>query len=83
MEEISPFYPEQARIMGLEGSVQLAVHLTEDGDITAIKVAKSTGHDILALEAIRAVREASFLPATKNNKRVASILKVNLKFELK
>ena len=47
------FYPEQARALGLEGSVELFVELDGEGRVEDIRVVRSSGHAILDNAAVK------------------------------
>jgi protein TonB len=47
------FYPEQARRLGIEGTVTLFVELADDGSVEDVRVVESSGHAILDNAAIR------------------------------
>ena len=47
------FYPEQARMQGLEGTVRLFVELADDGRVLDVRVIGSTGYPVLDNAAIK------------------------------
>ena len=47
------FYPEQARRLGLEGTVSLFVTLTDDGRVDDVRVDASSGYPILDNAAVK------------------------------
>jgi protein TonB len=47
------FYPEQARRLGIEGTVTLFVELTADGRVEDVRIVESSGHAILDNAAIK------------------------------
>jgi protein TonB len=47
------FYPEQARALGIEGTVTLFVELAADGSVENVRVVESSGHAILDNAAIK------------------------------
>lgn len=51
-------YPSTARLNGWEGKVVLRVTLRQDGQLEAVTVVKSSGHEVLDNAAIEAVRRA-------------------------
>ena len=60
-------YPAEAKRAGMEGRGIVAMRLdSETGEVTAVWMAKSTGHAILDREAIRAFREARFRPGSRS-----------------
>lgn len=62
---VRPEYPEMVRQVGAEGRVVLKVLVLENGRVGAVQIIESP-NDILANQAITAIRESSFAPATKS-----------------
>ena len=56
------FYPEQARKLGLEGTVELFVELAEDGSVRDIRVVSSSGFPILDNAAIKGFYAVGAVP---------------------
>jgi protein TonB len=56
------FYPPEAIARGLEGEVRLIIVLADDGSITDVQVAASSGHAILDNAAIKAAWAMGKLP---------------------
>ena len=56
------FYPEQARQLGLEGTVTLFVELSDDGRVEDVRVVASSGHPILDNAAIKGFYAVGRLP---------------------
>jgi protein TonB len=56
------FYPRAAIARGLEGRVVLLLTLAEDGTVTEIEIAGSSGHGLLDDAARRAARRIGTLP---------------------
>ena len=60
-------YPAEAKRAGMEGRGIVAMRLdSETGEVTAVWMAKSTGHAILDREAIRAFRDARVRPGSRS-----------------
>lgn len=78
-----PRYPLTSRRHGEEGTVVLAVEIRADGQHGRIDILKSSGYPRLDHEAVRAVRRASFLPATRAAVAVASTKRVAIEFRLR
>jgi protein TonB len=57
------FYPEQARRLGLEGTVTLFVEVSGDGRVEDVRVVASSGHPLLDNAAIRGFYALGWLPA--------------------
>jgi protein TonB len=76
-----PVYPKDALDGGLEGRVCLSVTVAADGSVSAVAVAKSSGHEILDDAAVRAVKRGwSFQPALKNGKPAPGTIAVTFEF---
>lgn len=81
-------YPEAARKAGIEGMVVLDFVIEKDGNIGAMKIAKSAKNDALDAEALRALQQIKekgniWKPGRKNGKDVAVNFKLPLSFKLK
>jgi TonB family protein len=57
------FYPEQAKRLGLEGTVTLFVELSEDGRVEDVRVVASSGYPILDNAAVKGFYALGRLPA--------------------
>jgi len=76
-----PIYPKDALDRGLEGAVSLAVTVAPNGSISAVSVAKSSGHDMLDQAAIRAVkRDWKFQPGLKDGEPAPGSVTVTFSF---
>ena len=60
------FYPEQARQMGIEGTVVLFVALAADGQVQDVRVVASSRHPILDNAAIKGFYAIGRLPGTSD-----------------
>jgi protein TonB len=56
------FYPEQARQLGIEGTVTLFVELSDDGRVEDVRLIESSGYPILDNAAIRGFYAVGRLP---------------------
>ena len=56
------FYPEQAKRLGLEGTVRLFVELSNDGHVLDVRIIDSTGYPILDNAAIKGFYAIGRLP---------------------
>jgi len=83
LTQITTRYPSFSRRRGEEGTVKLAIHIDKDGHVTKVDIVNSSGHQRLDLAAKTAVEQASFTPATLNDKVVASIKKLSVRFDLR
>jgi periplasmic protein TonB len=82
IRKVEPQYSEQARKDKIEGTVTLKAVVAADGHPTDIKVLKSLDPE-LDQNAIAAVKEYLFKPATKNGEPVAVFATVEVPFRLK
>ena len=55
-------YPPIAQRRGWEGTAEVSLQISAEGKVTAITLAKSSGHTVLDQEALEMVRRASPLP---------------------
>lgn len=58
----TPFYPISARKEKREGQLELLYRVTREGKVADVKIAKSSGHDDLDQEAVRAISKFKFVP---------------------
>ncbi|MGE4130679.1 MAG: TonB family protein [Bdellovibrionales bacterium] len=58
----APRYPITARRDGRQGQVDLLYRVTPDGRTADIQIAKSSGHEDLDMEAVRAIAKYRFVP---------------------
>lgn len=78
-----PKYPAIARRRGFAGQVVLDVLVGESGSVVDLRLATSSGHDMLDKAAIAAVKTWLFEPAVRGNKKVKMWVRVPIRFELK
>lgn len=64
---VSPEYPDIVREVGAEGRVILKVLVLEDGSLGAVQIVESP-NDILANQAISALRKSEFRPAVRDGR---------------
>lgn len=76
-----PAYTDEARAAEIEGKVRVELTVGADGKVTAAKVLAGLGHG-LDEAALTAVKEASFEPATRCGKAVASTFTISVRFAL-
>lgn len=77
---VSPTYPQQARLLRIEGAVQLDAIVGEDGNVHDVQVVK--GDRILAGAAVVAVQQWRYQPFALNGKPVAMHTQVTIQFRL-
>ena len=59
---VPPVYPALARQSGWEGTVALTYDVSPEGQVRNLKVARSSGYQVLDREAIRAISRYRYLP---------------------
>ena len=74
-------YPQQARSLGLEGSVTLDASVAEDGTIREVKVLH--GQPILAAAAVAAVHQWRYTPSLLNGKPTPVQREITIIFKLR
>lgn len=77
-----PRYPTIARKRGREGIVWIEISLDADGQQADRKIVKSSGWTVLDESALMAVAEWRFLPHQADGVKIASRLRVPVKFSL-
>jgi protein TonB len=77
-----PAYPRHAKREGWEGTTVLRVQVQASGKPAAIKVFKSSGHDVLDEAAAESVANWTFAPATQGGAPVAGSVLVPIVFRL-
>lgn len=77
----TPTYLEMARKSRMEGYVEMSVEYRADGSVGDVKVTKELGAG-LDEEAVRAARQAVFLPAIKNGAFATSWVEAKVGFDL-
>jgi protein TonB len=65
----TPDYPNNCRILGIEGTAQVNLLLNLDGSIMEARVARSSGSAELDSAAVWAGRQCRFIPALDNNRQ--------------
>ncbi|MCG8545181.1 MAG: energy transducer TonB [Alphaproteobacteria bacterium] len=78
-----PAYPPRAVDLGQQGVVTLHARITSDGDPSALKVARSSGHRLLDRAALSAVRKWKFEPTNIDGRPVASWVRVSVNFVIR
>ena len=76
-----PEYSEKARRKKINGTVVVAMIVTQEGRVREVKISKSLDEG-LDKQALAAVRTWKFEPATKDGKPVAVHLNVDVSFSL-
>ena len=68
------FYPPEAIARGIEGEVRLIITLGEDGSISDVNIAASSGHPILDNAAIRAAYATGKLGGTNSRELILPVI---------
>ena len=82
-ENIPPQYPLIARRRGYQGKVLLEVLVKKDGKPGSIRLARSSGYEILDRAAIKGVKNWLFHPAKRGDELVEMWVKIPIRFQLK
>ena len=77
---ISPPYPLLARKRGYQGTVLLEVLVSKDGKAASIKLARSSGYNILDRAAIKGVGDWLFYPAKRGDEVFEMWVKIPIRF---
>lgn len=78
-----PLYPRLARRMGRQGLVLLEVFVSASGTAEEVKVANTSGHEILDEAALKAVRGWRFAPGLRNGRPTPMRVRVPVRFNLR
>ena len=77
-----PVYPLEAARRGEQGLVILLVHVTPDGTVAGIDIARSSGFSRLDRAARDAVTTWKFVPAVQNGQPIPSSIPLRIMFDL-
>jgi periplasmic protein TonB len=80
ISKVKPVYPEIARLAKVEGTVRFKAIIGADG--TVQNLALESGPTMLAQAAIEAIRQWTFLPATRNGDPVEDTIHIDVGFTL-
>ena len=75
-------YPQQAVARGLEGWVELSYNVAPDGQVTQLKVYKSSSPGVFDAAALRALAKLRYEPATQNGQATTVSTKIRIVFRL-
>ncbi|MEX0583882.1 MAG: energy transducer TonB, partial [Sneathiella sp.] len=78
--QIPPSYPRRALDLGQQGTVTLHAEVLPSGDPRELKIAKSSGHRLLDMAALAAVKKWKFEPTNVNGSAVVSWVRVPVNF---
>jgi TonB family protein len=77
-------YPEEAKENLIEGKLLVVFSLGRQGEMKAIRIAESSGHEILDAEAARAIRSGAPFPPFPGNITVARLnIKASFDYRIK
>jgi len=79
---IKPKYPEEAKEMGIEGTVIVQVFVNEKGRVTYTTIMKGFPDTGLNEAAIEAIKKTQFKPAMQGNKKVGVWISIPVNFRL-
>jgi protein TonB len=77
-----PHYPRLARRRAYQGTVVLEVLVDQYGNVSDLRVWKSSGYQILDSSAMNAVRSWLFEPGMRGNEKVAMWVRIPVRFQL-
>lgn len=77
-----PNYPDIAMERGWDGKVLLKVHVLASGKPDSVNVSKSSGHEVLDDEAVRTVKQWSFVPGKRGDTPIDGWVTVPITFNL-
>ncbi len=81
LKEVKPKYPEEARRLGIEGSVVLSLEIDENGNVVSAKLIKKMGYGFDE-EALKAAYQLRFSPAMAGKTPVRAKIKYTFTFIL-
>jgi len=81
LHRADPVYPEAMRTQGISGMVKLEALIDKEGRVRKVSILKSAGK-AFDEAARRAILASSFYPAEVENKPVAVLLRLPVRFEL-
>lgn len=78
-----PLYPKRALALGQEGTVMLHAEVMPNGHPGELKIVRSSGHRLLDIAALSAVKKWEFEPLRADGHAIASWVKVPVRFIIK
>ena len=82
LQNPKPVFPLAARRSGMQGVVLLQVHVSAEGKVDSVHLMRSSGFRILDISAISTVKKWKFMPARQDQRNVASVVEVPIRFQL-
>lgn len=83
LDNPKPGYPLEARQQGYEGKVLLKVEVLQTGRVGEVKVARTSGHQILDQSALTAVKKWRFIPARRGRIPILAWVNIAIRFQLR
>jgi len=80
--EITPEYPEAARLRGQEGSLKLMLKIDDLGRVREVEVVEATHPGVFDAAALQAFRAGRFHPALKDGRPVRYQATIRVEFKL-
>jgi len=80
VKRVPPMYPQSAKQMHVQGTVQLQATIGKDGNITSVKAL--SGEPVLARAAIDAVKQWKYKPYTLNSEPLEIQTQITVNFKL-
>ena len=78
--KVQPAYPDMAKQLRLEGSVEVEAHISEEGTVESVK--PLTGNAVLMSAAVSAMKLWKFTPFTEGGKPVKAVAPISFSFKL-
>jgi protein TonB len=82
LHKVVPCYPPFARKLAKEGAVLLRVTINEEGRVVDVEILKKGGFGFDE-EAVKAIRESTFIPAKRDGRSFSCKALLPIRFELK
>ncbi len=82
-KQVPPVYPRRAMELGQQGMVMLHAQITPNGQAEKLKIADSSGHRLLDMAALSAVKKWEFEPPTYQNRHTTGWVSVPVHFVLR
>lgn len=77
-----PPYPRRAERRGLQGTVELRIHVRPDGTVQRVEVVSTSGHQVLDDAAQTAVLDWRYAPATEDGRAVGRTVSKRIEFQI-
>lgn len=78
--KVSPDYPEVARQLKMQGTVELEAVVSEDGSVAEVRIV--SGNPVLTKAASQALKKWKFAPVVEDGKAVKAVAPVELTFKM-